>query len=173
MQDDDFILFERGAIMRYLAGKANSNLYPKDLRRRAIVDQRSLFCSIHIGSAMGKVFFNRFLFQIIGTDRNVRELDENVGFLNRFLPIIDTQLGRTKNLAAHDLSIADMTLLAWLDPAELSGVSLAQYRHLSAWRSKLKTESFYAECHRDYADIFKDMSTNAGETQIAPRAATA
>jgi glutathione S-transferase len=41
MSDGDFNLFESGAICKYLCGKVNSPIYPKDIKQRAIVDQWS------------------------------------------------------------------------------------------------------------------------------------
>src|SRR5579883_873877 len=41
IQDEGFTLAESNAIIRYLATKNNSNLYPTDLQQRALVDQRS------------------------------------------------------------------------------------------------------------------------------------
>src|SRR5436190_13308747 len=49
LQDGDFILFESNAIIRYLADKVDSNIYPEELKRRAIVDQWLDFSSVHIG----------------------------------------------------------------------------------------------------------------------------
>ena len=37
--DDGFVLWESGAVLRYLAGRAGSDLWPQDLRERALVDQ--------------------------------------------------------------------------------------------------------------------------------------
>lgn len=172
MDDDGFRLFESGAIMRYLARKQDSDLYPSSITQQAFVDQWSLFVSIHIASAMGKVLFNRELYKIVGAEPNAHELEEAVGFLGRFLPIIDTQLGQSSFLASEGLSIADLMLLAWLDPAEMAQVDLSAYAHVSTWRNRLKTESFYTSCHRDYADMFQSLSTQQSKPDIDARAAT-
>jgi glutathione S-transferase len=37
--DDGFVMWESSAIMRYLAQKAGSDLWPADMRQRALVDQ--------------------------------------------------------------------------------------------------------------------------------------
>ena len=45
--DDGFVLSESGAIVTYLANKYakdnNSNIYPKDVKTRAVVEQRIYF----------------------------------------------------------------------------------------------------------------------------------
>ena len=40
LEDGDFVLTESSAIMKYLADKTNSPLYPKDLQQRARVNER-------------------------------------------------------------------------------------------------------------------------------------
>ena len=77
---------------------------------------------------MGSVLFNRVIHQLVGAPSNPETLDESLGFLDRFLPIIDTELSKHAHLAADDLSIADLTLLAWLDPAELVDFDLSVFR---------------------------------------------
>src|SRR4051812_34618856 len=48
LQDGGFVVFESNTIMRYLAEKNNSPLYPKELEKRTIVNQWLDFGSIHI-----------------------------------------------------------------------------------------------------------------------------
>ncbi len=172
MDDDGFRLFESGAIQRYLARKAGSDLYPQGLQEQAIVDQWSLFVSQHVGNAMAKVFFNNVLYEFVGVEKNTVELEEGERFLKRFLPIIDTRLGQSRFLAGEPTSIADHMLLAWLDPAELAEVDLGQYPNITKWRAGLKAETFYTRCHADYAKMFQALTANAGPPEIDARAAT-
>lgn len=65
------------------------------------------FVSIHLASALGKVSFNRVLHKVVGAQSNAQELEQNLGFLDRFLPIIDSQLGRSAHLANDTLTLAD------------------------------------------------------------------
>ena len=60
IDDDGFVLFESNAIIRYLADKNNSDLYPKPLKERAVVDEWFEFISHHVALAASKVIYNRF-----------------------------------------------------------------------------------------------------------------
>ncbi len=154
MDDDGFILFESGAIVNYLANKANSELYPQELKQRALVDQWSDFASNQIATPMGKVLFNTVIYKFVGAEKDENSLQEGRAFLDRFLPMIDAQLGKVSYLASDQLSLADMVLLAWLDPAELCEVDLSGYGNIIRWRDQLKQEDFYTVCHKDYRDLF-------------------
>jgi glutathione S-transferase len=173
MDDDGFSLFESGAIQRYLAGKAGSRLYPSDLEDRALVDQWQLFAANHIGNAMGKLLFNRVIHKFFEAPSNQKEIEEAEGFLDRFLPIIDAQLGKTKYLASDELSIADLMLLAWLDPAELVGFDLSNYGNIVKWRKDLKSRDLYTACHRDYKEMFEGLIAQQQQSEIDPKSATA
>ena len=173
MDDDGFRLFESGAIQRYLARKQGSTLYPTELQAQANVDQWSLFTSLHVGNAMGKVVFNRIVYQFLDLEQDVQSLEEGEKFLERFLPIIDTQLGKSTYLAADHLTIADLMLLAWLDPAEAAEVDLCSYGHIAKRRDSLRDESFYTDCHRDYAELLRDILANVSELKIDANTATA
>jgi len=163
IDDDGFTLFESGAIQRYLAARAGSPLYPSGLQQRALVDQWSLFAANHIGNGMGKVLFNRVIHELFDAPSNQAELEEGLGYLDRFLPIVDAQLGRSTHLAAEDLTIADLVLMAWLDPAEVAAVDLAPYANISAWRSRLQQEAFYTACYPSYTEMFQAVTARMQE----------
>ncbi len=158
MVDDGFILFESGAISRYLANKTNSSLYPTELKAKALVDQWTDYSVTHIAMAMQKVLFNRVVYKLTNSEQDTRSLQEGQEFLQRFLPIADTQLSKNNYLAGGNLTLADIILLAWLDPAEISELDLSSYQHIRAWRNHLKQQPFYTKCHQNYEDLFKDTA---------------
>lgn len=153
--DGDFILFESNAIIKYLADKVNSSLYPKDLKQRAIIDQWMDFTSIHVANGVNKVFGNRIIFPKIGIDLDERSLQDGLDFLDRFLPLLDIQLKNNKYLAGDKLTLADFCLIAHIDPLEISQVDITSYPHLKAYQKKLMAEDFYQKCFASYTDCLK------------------
>jgi glutathione S-transferase len=153
--EDGSALFESNAICKYLAEKNNSKLYPRDLKQRAIIDQWMDFITQHVGLAMGKLFYNKVIAPWRGTEIDQRSLKEGAEFLNQYLPIIEQQLTQNTYVVGPEITLADINLLAVLDPAEAVGVELSKYTKITAWRRALKEQPFYTKCHRDFTDVLK------------------
>ena len=155
IDDAGFCIAESGAIIKYLANKADSAIYPKGLKERALVDQDLDFVTLHVGAAMQKVTYNR----IFAPRRNIpvdqTSLVEGETFLQRFLPIIDAKLAKTSYVSGNELTIVDFSLLSVLDPAEASGVNLKSYTNITKWRENLRQQSFYTKCHKEYGESLK------------------
>lgn len=155
IDDEGFVLSESGAIIKYLAVKAGSSIYPQGLKERALADQEIDFITLHVGMAAQKVVYNR----IFAPRRNVpvdqASLEEGQTFLKRFLPIVDTQLAKSPYLCGNALTIADFTLLATLDPSELAGIDLAPYTYINKWRENLRKQSFYTQCYKEYGESLR------------------
>ena len=158
IDDDGFVLAESGAIIKYLADKAGSAIYPKGLKERALADQEIDFITLHVNAALQKIVYNRVFAPMrkIPVDQN--SLDEGVSFLARFLPIVEATLSKTPFLVGNTITLADFTLLSGLDPAEVSGVDLSAYPKIRAWREKLRKEDFYARCHKEYGESLKQIA---------------
>jgi glutathione S-transferase len=157
IDDEGFVLFESDAIIKYLAVKQESPLYPEDLKQRALIDQWMDFAAIHVGGAMGKVVFNRVFASFAHVPVDERSLSDGLKFLDRFLPVIDGQLAHAPYLAGEQFSLADIALLATLDPAEVAEVALSPYPHIHEWRAKLMRQDFYTKCHRSYEEALKKL----------------
>ncbi|MCR9212911.1 MAG: glutathione S-transferase family protein [Proteobacteria bacterium] len=147
IEDGDVTLFESTAIMKYLCKKAGSDMYPDDLIKQAKIDQWCSFVSVHVYMAYGRVVFNRLLAPQLGFPVDETSLAAGEEFLERFLPAIDQQLGSSKYLAGDSLSIADILLLATIDPSEAVGIDLKKYPNLIAWREALVPQAFYQDVH--------------------------
>jgi GST-like protein len=125
--DDDFAIFESGAILIYLAEKTGKFL-PKDVRGRSRVLQWLMFQMSGIGPMMGQanVFFRYFpekIPSVIG--RYQREV-------TRLFEVLDKQLASSEYIAG-DYSIADIALWPWVSGYDYSGVPVEEFSHVQRW----------------------------------------
>ena len=153
--EGDFRLFESNAIIKYLGDSNNSPLYPKDSKKRAIIDQWMDFSSIHVQTALGRVMFNRLMYKMLNIEKDERSLADGLKFLGQFLPIIENQLKTNKFLTGNEMTLADINLLAILDPAEIVSVDLSVYPTITRWRNNLKQQSFYTKVHKSAEESYQ------------------
>jgi glutathione S-transferase len=155
IDDDGFHLFESNAICRYLCDKHNSPLYPKDVKKRAVIEQWISFFSAHIGANLMPVVYNRVFAPRRGMPVNEKAIADGIEALKQYFPIIEKQLGSHKHVAGQDVSLADIILFSLLEPAEMAQVDLSVYPKLTAWRAELKKRSFYTSCYKEYGEMLK------------------
>ena len=161
---DGIALFESNAINRYLAASRKSSLYPQDDKQRAIIDAWTDYGSIHVGHALGRVLFNRVFAPMTGQKVDEESIRTGLGFLDKYFPVLENQLSKNVYLVGKEISLADINLLAILDPCEISQVSLEQYSFLKKWRVGLKAQPFYQQCYRDYTQFLQEiMSAKSGK----------
>lgn len=146
IDDDSFILFESGAICKYLCDKEQSELYPRDVQQRAVVDQWIDFSANHLGLAMSKVYFNRIIAPRFDIEVDTRSISEGVEWLSRYLPIVNEALTQHPYLTGDHLTLADITLLSITDLAGGAEVDLTPYAKLGQWRTTLCEEAFWKTC---------------------------
>ena len=151
--DGDFLIFESVAICRYLAEKTNSPLYPKDLKKHSTVNQWLDFGSIHVGGAMGKMFFNTIVYKFVGGMIDERSLTEGRQFLTNFLGKVEDQLKKTPFVCGAQMTLADINILAILDPGEVVGFDISAFPKVVAWRKKLQAQSFYQKVFPSFTEF--------------------
>jgi len=125
--NDDFAVFESGAIMIYLAERTG-RLIPADAKGRSRVIQWLMFQMGNVGPMMGQAnVFYRYAPEKIpyAIERYQREV-------RRLLEVLDTQLADHEYLAG-DYSIADIAHWSWVWGHEWSGVSIEGLEHLERW----------------------------------------
>lgn len=149
---DGFVLFESDAIIKYLAVKSGSEIYPREIKAQALVDQWMNFISLHVNTAIGKVLYNRVFVKFANGEPDERSIADGLNFLKRFLPIINNQLLNNKVIAGDKLTLADFTLLAALDPVDVAKIDISEYRSINAYLKELRQEEFYTKCHRFYGE---------------------
>ncbi|MDP8265314.1 MAG: glutathione S-transferase family protein [Candidatus Aceula meridiana] len=157
IDDNGFFVFESNAIIKYLADKHNSELYPKDFQLRTEIDQWIDFCSFHVGSAMDKILFNKVFAPRIPVPVDERAIEDGYLFLSRYLPIVNEKIGQETRLVGQETTLADINLLAILDPCETAEIDLSPHENIVRWRKDLKQKEFYTKCHREYGLVLKRM----------------
>lgn len=150
LSDGDFSLFESGAIIRYMARKAKSELYPVEYRARALVDQWMDYVAHHVRSPFSRVQFNRLFAKMMGQEPDEASVQLGLHFLSGSLPVINAQIALGGYLAGEAFSLADIMLLAALDPSEAIEIDLTPYPSIKEWHDKLRGQAFYTDIHTHF-----------------------
>jgi len=126
-RENDFVVFESGAIMIYLAEKAG-NLLPTDRKARSRVMQWLMFQMGGVGPMMGQAnVFSRYF-----TDKYQPAIDRYQNECRRLSEVVDGHLESSEWLA-DDYSIADIANWCWLRRYEWTGFSIEGLDNLKRW----------------------------------------
>lgn len=150
LSDGDFNLFESAAIIRYMARKAKSELYPVEYKSRALVDQWMDYIAHHVRSPFSRIQFNRMFAKLFGQEPDEESVQFGLKLLTGSLPILDAQIAMHGYVAGDEMSLADIMLLAALDPSEAVKLDLSPYPNMTAWRDKLRGQDFYTDVHSHF-----------------------
>jgi glutathione S-transferase/GST-like protein len=125
--EDDFVVFESGAMLHYLALKTGQ-LLPAEAKARSEVLQWLMFQMGGIGPMMGQAnVFYRYAPEKIpyAIERYQRES-------RRLFEVLDQRLQQREYLV-DDYSIADIAHWAWVSSHDWSGVSVEGLQALQRW----------------------------------------
>lgn len=150
MQDGDFLMAESEAMMRYMARRESSDLYPSDIREQAKVDQWMDYVNHHVRTPVGKVQFNRIIAPMVGAEVDERSLNDGLTFLGNNLPIVEARLAESAYLCGDKMTLADVALVAALEPNKMAQIDLSPYPALSKWLDARRGESFYTNVHSHF-----------------------
>jgi glutathione S-transferase len=130
--NDNFPVFETGAIMIYLAEKAG-RLLPTDVKGRSRVIQWLMFQMGGIGPMMGQanVFYRYF------PEKIQPAIDRYQNESRRLCEVLDRRLAESEWLA-DDFSIADIANWCWVRTYKWSGLELDDLPHLKRWRDAIR-----------------------------------
>jgi glutathione S-transferase len=142
LEDGDFKLSESSAILKYLADKVNSPLYPKDLKQRARVNERMDWFNTGLYRELG---YNLVYPQVFGHHK--RPGDEVQGGVLQWgkektswwLKILDQDiLGSSPFVCGEQMTIADFFGVALVTCGELVKVNFAPYPNITRWIQRMK-----------------------------------
>ncbi|MDD1779602.1 glutathione S-transferase N-terminal domain-containing protein [Enterovibrio sp. ZSDZ35] len=130
--NDDFAVFESGAILLYLAEKTGMFL-PEDPKKRSQVIQWLMFQMGGVGPMMGQanVFYRYFPEKIPAAIERYQKEGR------RLFEVMNSQLENNAYLAGDEYTIADIATWPWVRIHEWSGVDISGLTHLQRWVDEL------------------------------------
>ena len=129
--EDDFAVFESGAILIYLAEKAG-RLLPGARKSRSTVIQWLMLQMGGVGPMQGQanVFFRYF------PERIPSVIQRYQNETRRLYSVLDNRL-RDREYLAGDYSIADIAHWSWVRIHDWAGVGVDEMPHLQRWMSAM------------------------------------
>ncbi|XP_014365811.2 glutathione S-transferase 1 [Papilio machaon] len=151
LDDDGFILSESRAIACYLADKygTNDTIYPKDPKKRAIVNQRLYFDCSNLVIKMRAICYPIIY-------KGETEIKENLrDDFNASLSILDKYLENSKWVAGEHVTIADTTIYASMSGIFAIGWDLSSFPNIQRWLKDCSSLPGYEENEKG-AKIFAE-----------------
>jgi GST-like protein len=125
--NDDFVVFESGAILIYLAEKTGQFM-PQDSIGRSVVMQWLMFQMGGVGPMQGQAnVFHRY-----APEKIPYAIERYQNECRRLYEVLNTRLADNEYLAG-DYSIADMATWPWISGHKWSGLTIDDLEHLKRW----------------------------------------
>jgi len=153
LQDGDFQLTEGSAILKYLADKIDSPLYPKELKARARVNERMDW----FNTQMNRELCYGFVYpQILAHHK--RQPDEAHAATiawgkknaQKWLQVLNDHMLGADNayVCGKDITIADYFGAAIVTLGELTGSDFLAYPNVKRWLDRVKQLKTWKEVHQ-------------------------
>ena len=133
--NNDFAVFESGAILWYLAEKYDRFL-PGDPNRKSETLQWLMFQMAGVGPMMGQAMYFQRIAAPNGHDEPFsvkRFIDES----RRLLEVLNSRLKEREFLVGDSLTIADIATYPWARAYPWASVSIDGLDHLKAWFDRI------------------------------------
>mmetsp|Transcript_16784 Transcript_16784/g.19026 ORF Transcript_16784/g.19026 Transcript_16784/m.19026 type:complete len:228 (-) Transcript_16784:84-767(-) len=166
-EDDGFLLWESHAILAYLCNKNGwDDMYPKDAKRRGIVDQW-----LHWHHQNTRKFTIALFAPLFRPDIKIppeqQKSDRKV--LKMVSKVLEDQLSRNKFIAGDTVTIADLAVYGELGQFQehyCGGYDFAPYPHLVAWMKSMTALEKYKEVHGILKVIGKAFKKRAQKAKL-------
>ena len=171
--NNNFVVFESGAILWYLAEKYNRFL-PKNSDDKSLTLQWLMFQMANIGPIMGQAMYFQRIAAKLG-EQHPFAIKRYVKESRRLMEILNTHLKGRQYLVANEYTVADIATYPWARAYYWAKLSVDGLPHLNAWFDRIDAreatqraleipEPFWAffgkgdieELERENAERFKD-----------------
>ncbi|KAL5283274.1 GstD1.2 family protein [Megaselia abdita] len=152
LDDNGFAIWESRAILGYMVdqyGKDDS-LYPKDAKKRAVVNQRLYFDMGTLYQRFADFYYPQVWQKAPADADKLKKMEEGLGFLNTLLE------GKTY-VAGNEMTIADLSILATISTYEVAGYDLKAFPNIEKWYSHIKNDAPGTELNKQGLDEAKQL----------------
>ena len=157
-ENENFVVFESGAILIYLAEKTGQ-LLPEQPEKRSVVLQWLMFQMGGIGPMQGQAH----VFYRYAPEKIEYAIDRYQKETFRLYQVLDDQL-KNKEYLADDFSIADIATWPWVRRHQWAGVEIEKLYNLRRWVENLENRP---ACQKGIEVPFKmDRSNISRENAI-------
>lgn len=152
LRDGDFNLSQSDTMCKYMCALAGpSDFWPADLQTLAKISEWNDFCVHHVMPGMGRIFINRVIAPMLGGEADAASIQAGLDMHAKNFPVLDTQLGKNTYVCGDKITLADISLLAGLEPAEMCKFDLSPYKNIMRWRDEVTKLDFYQSVHARFA----------------------
>jgi glutathione S-transferase len=142
LEDGNFVMCESSAILKYVADKVNSPLYPKDLQQRARVNERMDWINTQLCRDLAYGFVYPQIFphhKRQSAEAQEKTLAWGKERAQRWLGVLDKNvLASSKYLCGDSITIADYFASAFVGLPEVTGGDLSAFPNVNAWMGRMK-----------------------------------
>jgi glutathione S-transferase len=151
LEDGDFRLTESSTILRYLADRFESKAYPRELKRRAKVNEAMDWLNTSLYRVLG---YNFIYPQLYAHHR--REPEEvNQGTVRwgrerceQYLQLLDRHwLGHKRFLCGEEITLADYFGAPVVAQLQLVDANLAPFENISRWMAEMRKLASWEKVH--------------------------
>lgn len=157
--DNEFALWESRAILGYLVEKygKNDSLYPKDPKKRAVVNQRLYFDMGTLYQRFADYYYPQMMAKLPADPEKLKKAEEAVELLDGFL-------ANSTYAAGDKITIADYSLIASFSTFDVAGYDYSRFENVSRWYELCKTTLPGIEVNNDGLEIMKGWLKKLSES---------
>jgi GST-like protein len=146
-------LFESGAILVYLAGKAGKFLGTSD-REKFTTLQWLMFQMGGVGPMLGQAHH----FRIYAPEKIDYAIKRYTNEAKRLYGVIDKRLGDSRYLGGDAYTIADIATFPWLRSWKNQGIELSEFPNVQRWFDEISARDAVKKGVRVLADLRKPIA---------------
>ncbi|KOX79792.1 Glutathione S-transferase 1-1 [Melipona quadrifasciata] len=151
--DLDYAIKLTRAIITYLANQygKDDSLYPKDPKKRALVDQRLYFDACTLYKVALDYYYPIVMYKAPKDSTKYVAIGTALSFLEQFLEGQDYVAGKT-------MTLADLAIVVTISTLEVLNYDLSKYKNVIRWFARIKSEAPNYEDNDAGAKKFKQWS---------------